>query len=117
MQKFNFWKANPNVLRNNSLRSGLPKPTLCINIQRLLTAQIKKIHNSQRKELWIFSLNCPSVFQQSDDQLGLNAMSILYFTYSAKSVRRMSPLRASVSWNANAAGRLCLVCPPFAIFR
>jgi len=31
-------------------------PTLCINIQRLLTAQIKKIHNSQRKELWIFSL-------------------------------------------------------------
>ena len=47
MQKFNFWKAIHNVLRNNSLQSELPKHTLCINIQRLLTAQIKKIHNSQ----------------------------------------------------------------------
>ena len=62
MQKFNFWKAIPNILKNNSLRNEHPKPTLRINIQRLLTAQIKKIHNSQEKELWIFSLNAHRSF-------------------------------------------------------
>lgn len=40
-----------------------------------------------------------------------------YFTYSAKSVRCISPLRHSVSCMAKAAGRQWRVCPPIDILR
>ena len=64
-----------------------------------------------------YAINCHVACVYCHADLAARYVPMFYFTYSAKSVRCISPLRRSVSCIANAAGRQWRVWPPVAMLR